>query len=322
MVRVEREGRRHVTGRRAILLAGGRGTRLYPLSAVQSKQLAPVYDKPMIYYALTTIMLSGIREVLVISTPNDIDRFEALLGDGSQWAIKIGYAVQSEPRGIAEALIIPREFLDGRQSLLMLGDNLFYGRLDFLRDAAASTIDEATIFAYQVSDPSGYGVVEFGNDGRALRIEEKPSNPRSRWAVPGLYLYPSDASDIATRLAPSARGELEITDLNSRYLEQGRLKVRIMGRGIAWFDTGTPKALLGASNFIEAVESRQGLIVGSPEEVAYRLGYIDRATLKSTAMDLPESAYRDYLLQISEEVSLYATASSISTIDPEAVSVP
>jgi glucose-1-phosphate thymidylyltransferase len=284
---------------RGILLAGGRGTRLYPLTSVASKQLTAVYNKPMIYYSLSTLMMGGIREVLLISTPADLSRFEELLGDGSTLGIRIEYRSQSAPRGIAEALIIGAEFIGDHPSFLMLGDNLLYGRFDFMRDALRSHGDDAVVFGYQVANPSAYGVIEFDEDGKAIAIEEKPEMPSSNWAIPGLYVYPPGVAELAGSLAPSGRGELEITDLNRLYLDQGRLRVVPMGRGIAWFDTGSPGDLLEASNFIEAVERRQGLIIGSPEEVAYRMGYITRQELESIVAGMPESQYSSYLADIA-----------------------
>ncbi len=293
---------RHYEKHKGILLAGGRGTRLYPLTAITSKQLVAIYNKPMIYYSLTTLMLAGIREILVISTPEDLPRFEALLGTGEQWGMSLEYAVQDQPRGIAEALVIGADFSGADPSMLMLGDNLFYGRFDFLRLAMEGHGDHATVFAYQVGNPSEYGVVEFGSDGHAVSLEEKPEAPRSRWAVPGIYLYPPGVGERVKAQQPSARGELEITDLNRAFLNEGRLKVQPLGRGIAWFDTGTPRSLLEASNFIEAVEQRQGLIIGSPEEVAYRMGFIDLAGFNHTVSRLPGSSYREYLERVPDEM--------------------
>lgn len=283
---------------RGILLAGGKGTRLYPMTSIVSKQLQPIYNKPMIYYSLTTLMVAGVREILLISSPEDVPRFEALLGDGARWGVRIAYAVQDEPRGIADAFRVGADFCRGRRTMLMLGDNLIYGRMDFLRAAVEAHTDGATIFAYQVANPSDYGVVEFGDDYRVLSLEEKPARPRSSWAVPGLYLYGEDVVDKAARLAPSARGELEITDLNRVYLEEGRLLARPMGRGIAWLDTGTPENLLNASSFVHAIESRQGLIVGSPEEVAWRMGFIDDDGLVAALEALPNGPYRDYVASL------------------------
>jgi glucose-1-phosphate thymidylyltransferase len=287
---------------KAILLAGGRGTRLYPLTAILSKQLVPLYNKPMIYYPLTTIMVAGIADILVITTGEDRPRFQALLGDGGQWGIRLRYATQDQPRGIAEALLIGADFTGDGPVMLMLGDNVIYGRLDFLRDAMSRNGEGATIFAHRVADPSRYGVVEFDARYRAISLEEKPAVPRSPWAVPGIYLYGPGASARARALEPSARGELEITDLNRMYLEAGALQVRPMGRGIAWFDTGTPESLLSASNFVEAIESRQGLVVGSPEEVAYRMGFLTRDGLRATLERLPPSPYREYIERIADEV--------------------
>lgn len=287
---------------KAILLAGGRGTRLYPLTAIVSKQLMPLYNKPMIYYPLTTIMVAGIADILVITTGEDLPSFQALLGDGTQWGIRLSYAVQAQPRGIAEALVIAAEFAADHPVMLMLGDNIIYGRLDFLRAAMAQNGDGATIFAHRVADPRHYGVVEFDAQFRAISLEEKPTRPRSPWAVPGIYLYGRGAAERARSLEPSARGELEITDLNRIYLEEGALKAWPMGRGIAWFDTGTPKSLLGASNFVEAIESRQGLVVGSPEEVAYRMGFLTRDALRATLARLPVSSYREYIERLADDV--------------------
>ena len=287
---------------KAILLAGGRGTRLYPLTAILSKQLVPLYNKPMIYYPLTTIMVAGIADILIITTADDLPRFRALLGDGTQWGIRLSYAVQDQPRGIAEALVIGAEFSGDDSIMLMLGDNIIYGRLDFLRAAMSRNGEGATIFAHRVADPSQYGVVEFDASFRAISLEEKPAVPRSPWAVPGIYLYGPGVASRARALRPSARGELEITDLNRVYLEEGNLQAWPMGRGIAWFDTGTPQSLLTASNFVEAIESRQGLVVGSPEEVAYRMGFLTREALRATLERLPASSYREYIERLADEV--------------------
>jgi glucose-1-phosphate thymidylyltransferase len=286
---------------KGILLAGGRGTRLYPLSAIVSKQLQPIYNKPMIYYSLTTLLVAGVREVLLVSTPEDVPRFRALLGDGRRWGIEIEYAVQAEPRGIAEALIIGEEFLGDAPVVLMLGDNLIYGRLDFLRDAIANNGDGATIFAYQVADPSAYGVVEFDAESRVLSLEEKPRAPRSSYAVPGLYIYGPGVAARAARVRPSARGELEITDLNLAYLDEGRLRAHRMGRGIAWLDTGTHESLLQASQFVHALESRQGLVIGCPEEAAVRMGYLSAEGLRACLTEMPRGPYRSYLEAVAEE---------------------
>jgi glucose-1-phosphate thymidylyltransferase len=281
---------------KGILLAGGLGTRLYPLTSLFSKQLQPIYDKPMIYYPLTTLLLAGVREVLVITAAIEAPSFKRLLRDGSQWGISITYAEQAAPRGIAEALIIGAEFIDGRSSMLMLGDNFVYGRLDFLRTATrAHQADQATVFAYPVSNPSDYGVVEFDAAGAAISLEEKPSKPRSNWAVPGMYIYGPDAPERASKLGASARGELEITDLNRQYLSEGKLRVAQMGRGIAWLDTGSAENLLHASNFVHAVQSRQGLIIGSPEEAAWRMGYMDDAHFLRCIEAQPECSYRAHL---------------------------
>jgi glucose-1-phosphate thymidylyltransferase len=278
---------------RGIILAGGSGTRLYPLTAAFSKQLQPVYDKPMIFYPLSTLMMAGIRDVLIISTPTDTPVFERLLGDGSRYGISITYAVQDQPRGIADAFRVGKEFVGGSPVCLILGDNIFYGKLDFLRSAIAANTG-ATIFGYRVSDPERYGVVEIGAEGQILSIEEKPKEPRSDLAIPGLYVYDSTVTDIATSLTPGPRGELEITDVHRVYHEQSRLRVQQLGRGIAWLDTGTPESLLDASTFIHAIEKRQGLKIGCLEEVALHQGFLSPDEYRASVAQLPTSSYRSY----------------------------
>lgn len=285
--------------RKGIILAGGSGTRLYPLTLAVSKQLMPIYDKPMVYYPLSVLMLSNIREVLIISTPADLPLFRNLLQSGSQFGMQFSYAEQPRPEGLAQALVIAEEFLDGRPSALILGDNLFYGHdLPKTLLAADARQEGATIFGYQVSDPSCYGVVEISASGEAISIEEKPSQSRSPYAVPGIYFYDSQASKIARELEPSARGELEITDLNRAYLQKGQLRVEILGRGTAWLDTGTHDSLLDASNFVQVIERRQGMKISCPEEIAYRKGWIDSGTLGQTIESMGNSLYRNYLEKI------------------------
>ncbi|WP_298172594.1 glucose-1-phosphate thymidylyltransferase RfbA [Acidithiobacillus sp.] len=288
--------------RKGIILAGGSGTRLYPLTQAVSKQLMPVYDKPLIYYPLATLMLAGIREMLIVSTPDDLPRFQQLLGDGSQWGLFFQYAEQARPEGLAQALLIAEEFLAGSPSALVLGDNVFYGHEISTTLQAANTRDTgATIFAYHVANPRAYGVVEFNADGQAIGLEEKPETPRSSYAVTGLYFYDGDGSRMAREIRPSARGELEITDLNRLYLQERRLQVEVLGRGTAWLDTGTHADLLNAGQFIRTLEERQGLKVACPEEIAYRMGYIDGEALSCLAAPLQKSGYGDYLLRILSE---------------------
>jgi glucose-1-phosphate thymidylyltransferase len=289
---------------KGIVLAGGKGTRLQPLTYGVSKQLLPLYDKPMVYYPLSMLMLAGIREILIISTPDDLPAFRRLLGTGAQWGLSFEYAEQAEPRGLADAFLVGKRFLRGESVCLILGDNVFFGQgLPQKLRAAAELTSGALIFAYPVRDPERYGVVEFDSAGRAISIEEKPKQPRSHFAVPGLYFYDNHVVEIAESLTPSSRGELEITDVHRRYLELGELRVETMGRGIAWLDAGTHESLLQAANFIQAVEDRQGLMVSCPEEIAYRMGFIDADAIRRIATAMSDNHYKTYLLSLLDERS-------------------
>jgi glucose-1-phosphate thymidylyltransferase len=288
------------SGSKGIILAGGSGTRLWPLTIVSTKQLLPIYDKPMIYYPLTTLMLAGIREILIITAEAEVSRFQSLLGDGGQWGLDISYAVQPEPDGIAKAFIIGEKFIDGHACALILGDNVYYGAgLGEMLQRAAARRDGATVFCHWVNNPSGYGVLDFDAQNRPIRVEEKPQHPKSNWAVTGLYFYDPTIVEVAHKLKPSARGELEITDANRIYLEAGRLMVERLGRGFAWFDAGTHQSLLQASEFIYTIEERQGLKIGCPEEIAYRMGYIDGADLERLAAAITNREYSGYLRRLS-----------------------
>ena len=288
---------------KGIILAGGKGTRLFPLTMGLSKQMLPVYDKPMIYYPLSMLMLAGIREILVISTPEDMPVYKRMLHDGSQWGLSFSYAEQAEPRGLADSFLVGRDFIAGQPVALILGDNIFYGHglPDLLRQAAR-IIYGAVIFAYPVKDPTAYGVVEFDEEMHAVSIEEKPKLPRSNYAVPGIYFYDGRVSEMAACLKPSPRGELEITDLNKMYLQQNQLEVQVMGRGVAWLDAGTHETLLQASNFVQAVQERQGLMISCPEEIAYRMGFIDADCLRSQALVMSQNGYGAYLERLLKEV--------------------
>jgi glucose-1-phosphate thymidylyltransferase len=287
---------------KGIILAGGSGTRLYPVTRIVSKQMLPVYDKPMIYYPLSTMMLANIRSILIITTPHDAPQFQELLGDGSQWGLDLHYAIQPDPGGLAQAFIIGREFVGNNPCSLILGDNIFYGRglSDILQNSNANN-DGATVFAYQVSKPKDFGVVEFNAAGQAISLEEKPAQPKSNWAVTGMYFYDNQACDLAAELKPSPRGELEITDLNREYLRQGNLSVEKLGRGFAWLDTGTHESLLQAAEFVQTIEQRQGFRIACPEEIAWRMNFIDSSQLEKLAQPLAKSGYGEYLLKVLQE---------------------
>lgn len=287
--------------RKAIVLAGGSGTRLYPINLVASKQLQPVYDKPMIYYPLATLMMAGLNDILIISTPHDTPRFQSLLGDGSRWGIRLSYAVQPEPKGIAQAFVIGEKFIDGDPVCLILGDNIFYGKMGLDR-IVRNFQHGARIFGYYVTDPERYGVVEFDDHGKVIGIEEKPALPKTNYAVPGLYLYDEKVVEITKQLKPSARGELEITDVNLEYLRRGELSVERLGRGIAWLDTGTHQSLLEASHFIGTLEARQGLKIACLEEIALRMGFIDCDAMRFVISETPNSCYREYLIRVVNEI--------------------
>ena len=289
------------SGWKGIILAGGAGTRLHPVTLAVSKQLLPVYDKPMVFYPLSTLMLGGIREVLIISTPHDLPRFREVLGDGKRLGMSLAYAEQPEPKGIAQAFVIGADFIGDSSVSLVLGDNLFYGRMDFFRRALAHA-DGATVFGYPVHDPERYGVVEFDKSGMVISIEEKPAKPKSRYAVPGLYCYDNEVVRIARDMKPSARGEIEITDVNNAYLCDGKLRVELLGRGMAWLDTGTPQSLLEAGNFVASIEARQGLKIGCIEEIAYRMQFIDRERLAALGEEYGRSPYGQYIKDLLEEV--------------------